>query len=147
LSWQYEASASRASRASIDRADAIAIHDKGALCNFRLAQSGEHNGIEIGSDNGPWLLFSARDEIRIRCSPKGDFGLRGSARLFGQGIQNEISTLGHTDLRQDRHLIAKQRIHLEQAHILGDRRIKVVTPLGVRLINFGQGGARNTRLW
>ena len=62
---------------------------------------------------------------------------RRAERLLRQGMKDEISALGHTDLGQDRHLVAEGRIELEQTLILGYGRIETVASLGVGNIDFG----------
>ena len=50
-----------------------------------------------------------------------------------------IFALLHTDLGQDRHLVAERGIHVEQTLILGNGRIETVPPLRVGDIDFGPG--------
>jgi hypothetical protein len=45
--------------------------------------------------------------------------VRQANQSLGQGMQDEINALIHTDLRQDRHLVVERGIHVEQTLILG----------------------------
>src|SRR4029077_18178724 len=52
-------------------------------------------------------------------------------RRSGQSTQDEINTLRNTDLGQDRHLIAKGGIHIDQTPILCDGCIEVMPTFGI----------------
>jgi hypothetical protein len=52
-------------------------------------------------------------------------------------MQDEISALRHTVLRQDRHLVAEGRIEVEQTLILGYGRVETMASLRVGNIDFG----------
>src|ERR1700721_2467130 len=51
----------------------------------------------------------------------------------------------HTDLRQDRHIIAERGIQVEQTLILINSLIEAMTPLSISHINFWpRGGEKNS---
>jgi hypothetical protein len=71
--------------------------------------------------------------------------VRQANQSLGQGMQDEINALIHTDLRQDRHVVAEREIHVEQTLILGNGHIGTAPPLRVSDIDFGPGRRKKMR--